>query len=479
VSRRPDDDQLAEFLLGGPARDNQGFTFFRGVSSVLPGYFVIATPQEFAARRYWDFDATRRTRLGSFQEYAAGFRYHFEQAVRRRLRSAHAVALGVSGGLDSSSNFCVAQALMRRDSYQRSRLLGLSYTFAEGSPPDEQAYLLEIERAYGIAIQRIHTRPMGPLEGSGGEVWHVEAPLLDGEWHNTHMFHQTAHRLGARVLLTGQWGDNMLFDQAYLLDLFHRRAWGTIGTHLKEFRHWMTDVDPKHFRRRFLRDLVRSHVPTVLVPLLRKLHTQFLGRTRHLAWYNTARLKGQLASQQSVSKRTFNSAHARALYGEARSRYNVLSMEWNNKAASMHGLEIAFPFLDRDLVAFLMGIPGDMQTWKGVPKAILREAMRGVVPDAILDRRRKADFTDLINEGMERDYPQLVHCLLSEGMAVRLGYVRGDVLGQELGRLKDGLKSSDCRAAWSLSGLLGLELWLQVFFGENTNGKGGVYASAC
>src|SRR6266849_6700258 len=99
VSRRPDDDQLAEFLLGGPARDNQGFTFFRGVSSVLPGYFVIATPQEFAARRYWDFDATRRTRLGSFQEYAAGFRYHFEQAVRRRLRSAHAVALGVSGGL--------------------------------------------------------------------------------------------------------------------------------------------------------------------------------------------------------------------------------------------------------------------------------------------------------------------------------------------------------------------------------------------
>ena len=47
-------------------------------------------------------------------------------------------------------------------------------------------------------------------------------------------------------------------------------------------------------------------------------------------------------------------------------------MESNDKAAAMYGMEMAFPFLDRDLLSFLMAIPGEMQTWNGVPKALLR-----------------------------------------------------------------------------------------------------------
>lgn len=134
----------------------------------------------------------------------------------------------------------------------------------------------------------------------------------------------------------------------------------------------------------------------------------------------------------------------------------------------MHGLEIAFPFLDRDLVSLLMGVPGEMLTWKGVPKALLREAMRGVLPEAIVGRTWKGDFSHVVNEAMEHDYAQLVRCLEDGGMAVSLGYAKGDVMRAEVARLKDRIRGPDCGVTWSLSDLLGLELWLQVFFGDKT-----------
>jgi asparagine synthase (glutamine-hydrolysing) len=149
-------------------------------------------------------------------------------------------------------------------------------------------------------------------------------------------------------------------------------------------------------------------------------------------------------------------------------------MELNDKAAAMYGLEMAFPFLDRDLLSFLMAIPGDMQTWGGIPKVFLRKGLRGIVPEPILARRGKADFTDLVNEGMERELPELVECLRSPGLAIRLGYVKHDATFKELNRLKGRIEGPDCSVAWALQEILSLELWLQVFFGTVTGPGGAV-----
>src|SRR6185436_3472170 len=108
-------------------------------------------------------------------------------------------------------------------------------------------------------------------------------------------------------------------------------------------------------------------------------------------------------------------AHAHSLYRAARSRYHALCMEWNNKSAAAHGLEMAFPFLDRDLIAFLMAIPGEMQSWKGVHKGILRHSLRGVLPDAIARRNTKADFTSAVNDGLAKDYDRLVQSVREGG----------------------------------------------------------------
>ncbi len=466
VSTRPNDDVLAQHLLRGD-QDYRGMTFFEGLWSLLPAHTAICTPRRLVTRRYWDFNATQRIRLGSFGEYAEAFRELFEQAVRRRLRSAHPVAVSVSGGLDSSSIFCLGETLARRSPDRYPPVLGVSYASPTGSPSDESAFLTEIEREYGVRISRLPVSHIGPLNGSREAVWNVEAPFLDEMWTTMEAFNGMVQRLRARVVLTGEWADQLLFDQAYLVDRFHDFAWRDVWTHLNEFPHWFTDCAGLDFRRRFLLDLVKYTLPAPMVSLLRSLRLK-----PDRPWYTGAvrRRARQRRSNWLPPRRGFPTAHARALYEQARSSRHVLCLEWENKVAAMHGLEMAFPFFDPDLVSFLMNIPGEIQTWQGVPKALLRKGMQGVLPEAIVRRTWKADFTHIANEGMDRNYPELSHRLLSDTMAVSRGYVDRDALTAELNGMRKKLQGESCDTAWSLSDLIGLELWLQVFFGNNHNG---------
>jgi asparagine synthase (glutamine-hydrolysing) len=463
VSSRPNDDYLAQYLLGRH-QDTGGMTFFEGVESLLPAHTAICTPRGFVIRRYWDFDASQPIRLRSFREYADAFRHHFERAVRRRLRSAHPVAVSVSGGLDSSSIFCLAETLRRRSPQHHPPLVGISYTFPAGSSCDEATFLGEIERQYGVTICRVPSGPGGVTNGSKEVVWHVEAPLLDETWTTMQAFLAQVCRLGARVVLTGHWADQMLFDQAYLVDRVRDQAWREIAAHLREFGRWFTDVDPRYFRHRFLLDFVKYSLPGPLVSLLRSLR-----REPDRPWYSR-RLRRR-ARRYAWGKPPFPNgaltAHARALYEQATSSRHVLCMEWNNKVAAMYGIETAFPFLDRDLLSHLMAIPGEVLTWNGVPKGLLRAAMGDVLPKAIARRDWKADFTNVVNGAVARDYPQLAAWFRSDTKAARMGYVDRGALTAALEGIEEKLRGQSCEAAWCLSDLLGLELWLQIFFGEH------------
>ena len=476
VRTRPNDDMLAKCVFGEFEQEDQWSTCFEGVSSLAPSHMAILTRGGFATRRYWDFDPARRIRLGSFPEYVEAFRHHFEQAVRRRLRSAYPVAVALSGGLDSSSVFCVAQSLKRANSGGYPSTFGVSNTFPEGSPSDERVFLTDIERQYGISVERMPVQPIEIINGSREQLWHVETPFLTLQWNIHKSLLQKARQLGARVLLTGYSGDQMLVDGAYLVDLFRQFAWIKTWRHLREIPRWLTDAEPGVFTRNFLRNLVGYHVPAAAYPMVRRLKAKWSRSPADPSWYTeTFRRRAEVNAKPETWCRSFSTAYATSMYCGARSTYDILACEWYNKGVSMGGLEVATPYLDRDLISFLIGIPGEVQCWNGVLKALLRQAMRGVLPPSIAGRRTKGDLTEPANRAVERDFQELVHRLGSPGMAVKCGYVRSDKIGEELTQWKERIAGPNFVAGSRLLRLAGLELWLETFLNEENKEKEGLY----
>jgi asparagine synthase (glutamine-hydrolysing) len=465
---RPDDEGVADFMfVSSRPLDRQDVTCFAGVAAVVPAHLVVVTANGIVSRRYWDFDTGRAIRLRSFDEYAEAFRERFAEAVRRRIRSVHPVAVSVSGGLDSSSIFCQAETLRRTGDANCLGVAGLSYTGAAGTGADERRYLQEIESEYSVEIERFPIEPLtGLVNGTDQQIRANETPFLDYMWGVTRALHRRARAQGARVLLSGHWGDQVLFSSAYLVDLFDRFAWGEIRRHTKEYERWLSQGEVRVLKRRFVVDVARHHAPRALVPPLKWLRRRLLRGTHPKSSFSAPFLRRalQFANRPSTAGDGFHSAHARALYLEARSKYHVQCMEWNNKIGALHGLDAAFPFLDRDLLAFLMAVPGDVQNRNGVPRALLREAMQGVLPEPVRARTWKADLSAFVNSGVAQDAGAISRALGPASLGVRLGHLDAARLALEVARIGSRLEGPECTNSWDLADLYGLEMWLQVFF---------------
>ena len=459
VLRRPDVDLLATYLMSG-SWDPDGRTLFEDVRYLPPSHVAIVTPSGLVLRRFWDFDGQRRIRLGSFDEYADGFREHFERAVRRRLRSAHPVAVSVSGGLDSSSIFAVARRLTR-DARDLPAVHGYSYTFPAGTEADESAYAAELERQWG-GLEMFASPPASVLASPREAVWHIEAPLMDELWLSTRGVLARARASGARLLMTGHWGDQILCPDGYLRDLFRGLAWRQLAAAFGQLGRWNGTARRYHVDK-FLREVLKETLPRRLVTLLRRLRPR-----QAEAWYTRDfRARASYVGEWPADGARFATAHARSLYAEARSPFYMMCREWENKTAAMYGLDFAVPFVDRDLVAYLMAIPGEVQTRGGVSKALLREALRGILPERIARRNTKSDFTGFVNDSLAREWDGLVACFHDGAAAARWGLVHAAAVRAGLNRLQGQPRTADSRLVWSLSDLVGLESWLQTFFEDD------------
>lgn len=467
VPVHPDEEGIADFmLLGSRPLDRQEVTCFAGISALVPAHIAVVTPTRVVTRRHWDFDTRQAIRLRSFDEYAEGFREQFATAVRRRVRSHRPIAVSVSGGLDSSSIFCQAETLRRAQATVCPEVVGISYTGTAGTDADERKYLLDIEDKYGVEIERFPIEPLGGVvRGVEEQIFAIEAPFPDYMWGLTRELHRRADRRGARVLLSGLWGDQVLFSSAYLVDLFRRVAWLQIGQHLREYARWFGAAEARVLARRFAVDVARHQMPRPLLRPLKWVRRRLVGVQRSKRWFSKAFLRQALrfADHPATIGDGFHSAHARSIYMEARTKYHVHCMECNNKIGALHGLDTAFPFLDRDLLGFLMAVPGEYQNWNGVPRSLLREAMRGVLPEAVRARTWKADFTAVVNGSVAQDISAITEALSAESLGVRLGFLDDERLAPEVARLSSGLAGEDCLDSWDLADLFGLEMWLRVF----------------
>jgi hypothetical protein len=272
---------------------------------------------------------------------------------------------------------------------------------------------------------------------------------------------------GSRSFMTGLFGDQVLFDYTYLVSLVLSGRWSLVASHLRGFAEWYPDVGYEYYKRQLVRATLRSMMPNVFLNVLRRYRSR-AGISRKHSWLYSGKLLQTPVnlSGDRLAAGEFASRHARSLYYIAHSAAYQIQIELSNKHAAAFGLENATPFLDRDVISFLMAIPGEIANHQGVPKAILREAAGPLMPLTLAKRRAKADGTSFANTAMENAFPKLVNLIANDSQVLSRGYLETKVISQLLD-LQDKIDGVDCQSTFELSEFFGLELWLRCFNHDN------------
>jgi asparagine synthase (glutamine-hydrolysing) len=464
----PNIEALAGYLIGAQGVE-KGVTFFKNIYRVVPGHITVISRNTLVTRKYWDFDPAARVRFKRVEEYAEGLRHQFERAVKRRTRTSYPSGVFVSGGLDSSAIFCVSEEIRRRGESPSPATFSVCQSGPAGTPADEIEFVKHLERYTAASVVRVERSPVQSLEQSLAKIRKTEVPDIELIARYNDAMAEVLKSKGARTVLTGHWGDQMLSNQTYLVDLAYRMRWWTVRRDLREYPRWLTETDaavfPRTFRLELVSDLVTAHWPKPFINILGRIRSKATLKRRDCAWY-TDEFRTQAlryGATHDLQWRKFRSASARSYYKNLRAPAWLLAQEYNNKWLSHWGLDAAFPFLDRELIAFSLAIPAGMHFLNGVPKGLFRKAMTGLLPPEIQHRTSKGDLTELMNESMRLCFDQFVGLLENSTIAQDMGLVDSKNLRAELLAVKTKLRG-DSVAAWQLQGVAGLEHWLHTFF---------------
>jgi asparagine synthase (glutamine-hydrolysing) len=374
-----DEEYIAGWFSSFPATH---LTPYVGIHSVPPSYFVCLGKGRQVASKHWDFDPTKRIRYSADAEYEEQFRSLFAQSVRRRLRSEAPIVAELSGGMDSSSIVCMADNILAQGEAQTPRLDTISY-YSDSEPNwNERPYFTKVEEKRGRTGCHINvgseqpfkfefeTDSFAPTPGSASGYGTAAAQLA---------LCMTSD--GNRVLLSGIGGDEVTGGVPTpipeLADLLARARFTALAHQL---RVWALSKRQPWFH--LLLDTARAFLSPALVGLRAHmrpvpwLNGNFVNRHRAALRGYESRLKffGSLPSFQE------NVSALDAL------RRQLASLPLRSRPL----FEQRYPYLDRNLLEFLFAIPRKQLVRPGQRRSVMRRALVGLVPDEILNRKRKA-----------------------------------------------------------------------------------------
>ena len=444
-----------EYIAGHLTRAPEpGLTPYKNIHAVKPAHFItISLAGQVSERRYWSLYPSSEIRYRRDEQYVEHFLHEFRDAVKCRLRSDAPVFAELSGGLDSSSIVCMADQILATERVQAPRLETISQVFAESSTSDERKFIRLVEEQRGIPSHYIFEddhRMLTPLPSD----FLIVAPnpvLLTFNYLKA--IHEAMRDNNARVLLSGQGGDELLGSNysAYPEVADHLRSFKLPWLH-RRLRQWSTALNKPYLQLLWT---------NALVPLLpRRLQTVVKrGPSNTLPpWFSPAFIKRANLRERNLGvKDTFGFR----LPSERDQSAGFISMVRGVSLGSRSEqscLDFTYPYLHRPLVEFLQALPVEQLLRPGENRSLMRRAMRGILPEKIAERKTKGNPEEAIARALMREWTSL-RPLLENARVCARGYMDQRDLLAALDRARHG-----CEPLSSpLLATICLELWLRAF----------------
>lgn len=404
-------------------------TPYSGIYSVPPASFAFLRAGTHTVKRYWWFDSRKRICYRTDGEYEEHFRSVFTEAVRRRLRSDTPILAELSGGMDLTSIVCIADAIIARGAVESTRLDTLSY-FNESEPNwNERPFFTKVEQKRGrtgchidLGLRRVFKFDLddchfasGPAScASSDEAFSQMAACLKSQ--------------GNRVVLSGVGGDEVMGGvPTPTLEIQDDITRFRIAELVHQLKVWA--VEKRRPWVHLLLEAACGFVPPALLPVRKLkepvpwLSSEFVRRNKNtLRGYDT-RLNwfGSLPSVQANIAGLASLCRQMACYG----------------LQSDPPYENRYPYLDLNLLEFAFAVPREQMVRAGHRRSLMRRALVGVVPQEILERKRKAFVARKPMKAISTEWPSLTE-LCDKMMSASLRIVEPDHFVASLREARNG-----------------------------------------
>lgn len=354
-------------------------TYFSDVRALPAGHNLVYHQGSLRVWRYAEIDTVPQQ--ATFAESTSTFRELFIDSVRLTARRDVPMGVCLSGGLDSTSIAC---ALASSTDEHEVRTFTAYY---EGpGQVDERPYINHVLKAY----PQIKPAYVSPTDGDvatalDGIVSIMDAPMPSSSYVSQYFVMQLAASHGVKVVLDGQGSDEILggyMHSAYRVFADAAREQGLA----EAVRDLLAHMDRQRFGFGKRVDVLAKSVVTTFRDESAMTSLEFRRAFPWVLAMPPADVDVHVAMMQGSRLNAFlwNLIHTTLLP-------TLLHTEDLNSMA--FSIESRVPFLDHRLVQACFHMPTQHKVYRGETKRVLRAAMRGMVPDAVLDRRDKTGFT--------------------------------------------------------------------------------------
>lgn len=384
VPKALNEGRVADYLEQGLAWIDFTCTFFKDVSRLPPRHTMVIDKQGARINQYWEMTPGPLLKLGSDQDYADAFREVFTTAVARCMRAPQD-KLGVllSGGMDSSAVAGTALTMMN------GRPLP-SYSIVDSGTPDcvETAAIYRAAAMPGIKPNFFDLATDGPWLAALGDDFRtledpigIHASIVRGAYRG-------ASQDGLAVVMDGGTGDAVLSEGDYIPNLMRSLSWRKALAEITEESAFHGVSDQLNRQIRFYAK--KAVIPDWVRYLRWKYRQSFPDRSP------SATISDSWAAHVDLGRRRARTMNPpwpgsiRQKRAHAMQTTNItMGREAYDREAGRVGVEVRDPFVDLDVMEFVLRLPVEQLMQNGWAKIIMRRAMRGLVPDSLCWRTGK------------------------------------------------------------------------------------------
>lgn len=436
-------------------------TMFRGIYKLPAAHYLeVADGGTMRAVRYWD--AVPRGGSDGGEDYEAGVLDRLERSVERRMMSDVPFGAFLSGGMDSSVN----TALMSRHTAEPVKTFSVG--FSDHRHLNELDYARRVADHLGTEHHEVLVNESDMTGYLAQLVRDQDEPLADWVCIPLHFVSKLARENGVKVVQVGEGSDEQFCGyRSYMMYLrLHQKYFGAFRKFLPgsmqrgvaagaravagmfpDFEIYADAVGRAARGGEAFWSGAVAYWESQKAPLMNGADPAEPEDFEELIGMGLLPPRFRARDSEQVALAYLNGFDERfpesdqlmrMIHNEFRLRLPELLLMRVDKITMASSLEGRVPFLDHELVDYTMGIPMDAKIKGGEAKALLKSAVRGIIPDEIIDRP-KMGFSAPMAEWLRGDFgrqaeAQITASSLLDAAGLNKAHVRNLISDHRSGR---------------------------------------------